>query len=89
MDKRPTVHDGSEVSDGSSSESANLVFVATMADTTWRMFVPTVGMTLLGVWVDAWLHTKPWMMFLGIVLGIAAAMVLVARQIKQLKEVRR
>lgn len=89
MGKRPTVHDGSEVSDGSSSGPASLVFLATMADTTWRMFVPTVGMTLLGVWVDAWLHTKPWMMFLGIVLGIAAVIVLVARQIKQLKEAHR
>ena len=81
MDKRPTVHDGSEVSDGSSSESANFVFVATMADTTWRMFVPTIGFTLLGVWGDRVASTKPWLMFAGIVVGAFFAVVLVRRQL--------
>ena len=55
--------------------------MATMADTTWRMFTPSVGLTLAGVWLDAQFGTKPWLMFGGIVLGFVGAFVLVKRQI--------
>lgn len=62
-----------------------LAFVTTIADTTWRMFVPSVGFTLLGVWADAQWDTKPWLMAVGIVIGAASAYVLVSRQITRLK----
>lgn len=62
-----------------------LAFVATIADTTWRMFVPSVGFTLLGVWADSQWNTKPWLMTLGIVVGVASAYLLVAKQIAKLK----
>lgn len=55
--------------------------MATMADTTWRMFTPSVGLTLAGVWLDAQFGTKPWLMFGGIALGFTGAFVLVKRQI--------
>ena len=62
-----------------------LAFVTTIADTTWRMFVPSVGFTLLGVWADAEWNTKPWLMVAGIIIGAASAYLLVSRQIARLK----
>ena len=62
-----------------------LAFVVTIADTTWRMFVPSVGFTLLGVWADSQTDTKPWLMVAGIIVGAASAYLLVSRQIGRLK----
>ena len=62
-----------------------LAFVVTIADTTWRMFVPSVGFTLLGVWADSQMGTKPWLMVAGIIVGAASAYLLVSRQIGRLK----
>ena len=62
-----------------------LAFVVTIADTTWRMFVSLVGFTLLGVWADSQMYTKPWLMVAGIVVGVASAYLLVSRQIGKLK----
>ena len=52
-----------------------------MADTTWRMFVPTVGLLLIGRAADTRFGTKPWCMFVGIVFGVIIATVLVKRQL--------
>lgn len=52
-----------------------------MADTTWRMFVPTVGLLLVGRVVDKHFGTKPWYMIAGITLGSILAAVLVRRQL--------
>ena len=62
-----------------------LAFVVTIADTTWRMFVPSVGFTLLGVWADSQMGAKPWLMVAGIIVGAASAYLLVSRQIGRLK----
>lgn len=57
----------------------------TMADTTWRMFVPSVGLTLLGARLDGQFGTKPGLMFGGIVLGFASAALLVYLQLRGIK----
>ncbi|OYW42434.1 hypothetical protein B7Z28_01525 [Candidatus Saccharibacteria bacterium 32-45-3] len=57
------------------------VLLVTIGDTTWRMFVPAVGLTLLGVWADVQFGTKPWLMVAGIVLGFLGAFLLVKKQI--------
>lgn len=54
-----------------------------IADTTWRMFVPTIGLTVLGLIADKSLHTTPWMMVIGIVVGAAIAIGLVRRQLQK------
>ncbi len=59
--------------------------IGTIGDTTWRMFVPSVGLTLVGVWLDGQLSTKPWLMTVGILLGFAGAYLLVKKQISGLK----
>lgn len=57
------------------------VLLSAMGDTTWRMFVPSIGFAFLGVWLDGIFETKPWLMIGGVVLGFAMAVVLVKRQI--------
>lgn len=86
MGKQPTASDGANVPAGPAKDSSSLVLVSSIADTTWRMFVPTVGFTLLGVWGDSILSTKPWLMFAGIVVGVIFAVLLVRRQIQSLKK---
>lgn len=75
------------VSDGQKkpSEQHTEVILATIGDTTWRMFVPTVGLTMLGVWLDSGFGTKPWLMFMGIVIGFLGAFLLVKKQISGIK----
>ena len=62
-------------------QSAIFVF-STMADTTWRLFVPSIGGALLGVWGDNSFKTKPWLTLIGILVGSAIAVLLVRQQLK-------
>lgn len=62
------------------------MLMGTIGDTTWRMFVPTVGLTILGLLADKWLHTTPWIMIIGIILGAYLAYVLVKRQVKKVQQ---
>ena len=61
------------------------VLLGTIGDTTWRMFVPSIGFTLLGVWGDNVFATKPWLMICGVVFGFVMAGVLVKWQIDSTK----
>ncbi len=71
---------------GSSTEvDTARVLLGTIGDTTWRMFVPSIGFTLLGVWGDTVFATKPWLMICGVVFGFVMAGVLVKRQIDSTK----
>lgn len=74
--------DGTDKPAGRSSNSV-LYILGTLADTTWRIFVPTIGGTLLGVWADATFASKPWLMIGGIVLGTLVAVLLVRLQLKK------
>lgn len=62
-----------------------MTIVGTIGDTTWRMFVPSVGFTLLGVWLDGQLGSKPWLMAIGILVGFAGAYLLVKQQLARLR----
>ncbi len=64
------------------TELSTLGLLASMADTTWRMFVPTVPLIVAGNWVDSSLNTRPWFMLLGALIGGAAAALLVRRQLR-------
>lgn len=65
-------------------EPASTVVFMTIADTTWRMFVPSVGGTLLGVWLDATFQTGPWLLFAGCILGLIVAVWAVKAQLKKI-----
>lgn len=60
-----------------------ILMLATMADTTWRLFVPSVGLLLVGVYLDKIWETKPWLMIVGLVLGTAIAIILLRAQLKK------
>lgn len=64
-------------------QSTVVLLLGTIADTTWRMFVPIISFTLLGVFGDNTYHTKPWLTASGIIIGIALASLLVIRQLKK------
>ena len=82
MDKKPHQGDSQPTGAASSSSVSAMAIVGTMADTTWRIFVPTVGLMLLGVWADRTCGTKPWLMIIGLAIGVACAVALVRRQIR-------
>lgn len=67
------------------SSSTVIFLLLTMADTTWRLFVPSVGLTVTGLLLDKQLGTTPWVMIAGIVAGSALAIILVRAQIKKVK----
>jgi len=67
--------------------SANVGILAlTFLDTTWRIAVPVILFTMLGIFVDLKLGTKPWLTLLAVVIGFALAIVLVKRQIEAVQK---
>jgi len=63
--------------------SAVVLLLADIASTTWRMFIPTVGGMSVGYFADQTYDTKPWLFLAGLVLGIAAAALLVTLQLRK------
>jgi hypothetical protein len=68
-------------------KQSTVLLMLTIADTTWRLFIPIIGLMLAGLWLDKQAGTKPWLMILGIILGVAIAILLVRVQIKKVKKV--
>lgn len=66
--------------------STVILLLGTIGDTTWRMFIPTIGMTLLGLYIDKLLHTTPWIMIVTMALGVAITAYLIKDQIKRVKK---
>jgi len=48
--------------------------------------VPVIGLLVLGLFVDQWLNTKPWIMIIGLILGVGLAALLVKRQFNKVKQ---
>lgn len=82
MSKLPGEHDSPD-RDVAPSRPSALYLIATMADTTWRMFVPTVALIVGGNWLDTQQHTKPWLMLAGAILGAIIAAYLIKRQLQR------
>lgn len=64
------------------NESSSFVLLASMADTTWRMFVPTLPLIMVGNWLDQQYGTKPWLLLAGAVVGGLIAAWLIRRQLR-------
>lgn len=62
--------------------SGFVVVFKTLGDTTWRMFVPVVGLLLVGKMFDDMLGTKPWLLLMGAGVGSLIAAYLVRRQLR-------
>lgn len=65
------------------SKSTVILLFMIAADTTWRMFVPIIGGTVLGVWADNTIVSKPLGTIVGIVIGVVAATLLVRQQMRK------
>ena len=66
-------------------KSTVILLMNTIGDTTWRMFVPSIGFTILGVYADRQMVTKPYLTIVGIIVGAGLAGLLVRRQIKKVQ----
>lgn len=68
----------------SRSQKSTVVLLFTIAaDTTWRMFIPIIGGTIVGVWADNTMASKPAWTIVGIAVGVVVATVLVRQQMKK------
>ena len=54
----------------------------TFLDTTWRIAVPVILCTAIGIFADLRLGTKPWLTLLAVVVGFVTAGWLVKKQIE-------
>lgn len=65
------------------SSSTVILMLTTLGDTAWRLFVPSVGLTVVGLLLDKKFHTSPWLLAIGVVMGAVIAVWLVRLQIKK------
>lgn len=63
--------------------STVILLLGTVADTTWRMFVPTLTGIVGGFFLDKNFGTTPWLFALGTTLGCIAAGRLIKKQLEQ------
>lgn len=66
--------------------SPTILLLGDIADVTWRMFVPTIGLTLLGKYIDGLSHSAPLFLICGIILGASLSILLVIRQLKRVRQ---
>lgn len=59
------------------TNSPVVLLLGTIGDTTWRMFVPTIGLMVAGYYSDQAFGTKPWLFITGAVIGFAIAGMLI------------
>ena len=63
-----------------------MILARTMIGTMWRIFLPTIGLTLLGLWLDNVSGMKMRWLFAGIISGAIISVILVALQIAKIKQ---
>lgn len=66
--------------------STVILLLLTIGSTTWRLFVPSIGFTVLGLLLDKQFKTTPWIMTVGIILGATVAALLIRSQLKKVKQ---
>lgn len=62
--------------------SPTMIVLATIGDTTWRMFVPVLGGALIGYGIDKLIASRPIGVLSGTFIGVALAVILVYLQYK-------
>ena len=67
------------------NSGAMMILARTMIGTMWRMFLPTIGLTLLGLWLDNISGMKMRWLLAGIISGAIISVILVALQIAKIK----
>ncbi len=67
-------------------KSASMLLLATALDTTWRAFVPTIGGTFLGIWIDHTFNVTPTGTIVCLVVGTTVSALLIAKQIRDVRK---
>lgn len=65
------------------TSSPVVLLLGTIADTTWRMFIPSIALAALGLYIDKQLGTAPLLAAIGGFGGLAASSYLIYRQLKK------
>ena len=65
---------------------AMMILARTMIGTMWRMFLPTIGLTLLGLWLDNVSGMKMRWLLAVIISGAIISVILVVLQIAKIKQ---
>ena len=68
------------------NSGAMMILARTMIGTMWRMFLPTIGLTLLGLWLDNVSGVKMIWLLAGVISGAIISVILVALQIAKIKQ---
>ena len=68
------------------NSGAMMILARTMIGTMWRMFLPTIGLTLLGLWLDNVSGMKMRWLLAGVISGAIISVILVALQIAKIKQ---
>ena len=66
--------------------SAPALLLVTALDTTWRIFAPTLGGVFAGLGLDALFGIAPFATIAGLVLGTILSVVLIARQLTNVRK---
>jgi F0F1-type ATP synthase assembly protein I len=72
-----------EASSGNLENLKQLHIARELADVTWRLTVPVIGLCVLGILADKSWNTKPWLTLLGTAIGFVVAGKLVNMQIQR------
>ena len=75
-----------DISANDTGNSGAMILARTMIGTMWRMFLPTIGLTLLGLWLDNVSGMKMRWLLAGIISGAIISVILVALQIAKIKQ---
>ena len=73
----------SDKTEGPPTKSTAVLLFTIAADTTWRMFVPVIGGTILGVWLDNSINSKPYATIASMAIGVGIAILLVRQQLNR------
>jgi len=82
MKKLPAASDSATSGAHKANQHPSTYLILSMMDTTWRMFVPTIGLLIVGNALDERFGSRPGLMLLGVILGGLIATYLVKRQLK-------
>jgi hypothetical protein len=76
--KKAAAHPTTSNAHGDSSFGLGAILLD-LADTTWRIAVPVVLFSGIGMFIDIKAHTKPWITLAGLVVGFIIARVLIKK----------
>lgn len=60
-----------------------ILLLGAFGDTTWRMFVPTIGFMTAGFYADKEYGTFPWLFIAGLIVGSVIAGYLIKQQLSK------